>query len=394
MGAWGTAIFSDDTAADVRDDFRRLIGDGLSPEDATARLLDEYRSSLEDPAEGPSFWLGLAVAQWKLGRLQPSILARALDIIDSGADLARWSGNAKLVRARAVVLAKSRALLLSSPPASRRVARAFRQTTDWEIGDLVSYRLASGKHVVLRVLGHHVDKGGTAPEMDLLEYYGDSPPDPSRAAACAPRPMVEKLAHSYDLVHRFMVGAASPRDMPPGRAVRLGVRVPINSEPAHMGKRVLTWRPGQPLSLDAFVERVMSRPVAWHPGPGGEDHWRWLTGEVLAHRTDAGRYAFLQVVDRYHGHGIDGAPIVAALHTFPDACPTLADVPARAIPVIRSIGSHLGFVLVNDSTDAVARSALIPLGLRAPVGDRLVPVFASMPMALWRIERAMRANQA
>ena len=30
MGAWGTAIFADDLAADIKGDFRDLIGDGLS----------------------------------------------------------------------------------------------------------------------------------------------------------------------------------------------------------------------------------------------------------------------------------------------------------------------------------------------------------------------------
>jgi hypothetical protein len=42
MGAWGTAIFSDDTARDIRDEFRDLIGEGLSTEQATEKLLSEY----------------------------------------------------------------------------------------------------------------------------------------------------------------------------------------------------------------------------------------------------------------------------------------------------------------------------------------------------------------
>ena len=37
MGTWGVAIFSDDLAADIRGDFRELIGDGLTPSEATAR---------------------------------------------------------------------------------------------------------------------------------------------------------------------------------------------------------------------------------------------------------------------------------------------------------------------------------------------------------------------
>lgn len=43
MGAWGSAIFSDDTAADLRDDWKDLLGEGLSPEEATKKLVEEYQ---------------------------------------------------------------------------------------------------------------------------------------------------------------------------------------------------------------------------------------------------------------------------------------------------------------------------------------------------------------
>ena len=55
MGTWGTAIFSDDTASDVRDEFRDLIGKGLSAEQATNKLLKENAPSLDDPDDGPPF---------------------------------------------------------------------------------------------------------------------------------------------------------------------------------------------------------------------------------------------------------------------------------------------------------------------------------------------------
>jgi len=93
MGTWGTAIFSDDTASDVRDEFRDLIGEGLSTEQATDKLLRQYAPSLDDPDDGPPFWLGLAVTQWKSGRLLERVKEKALEIIDSGADLKRWSGD-------------------------------------------------------------------------------------------------------------------------------------------------------------------------------------------------------------------------------------------------------------------------------------------------------------
>ena len=79
MGTWGTGIFSDDNAADLRDDYRDFIGDGLSSPEATDRLLAEWGSSLSrEPEYAATFWLALAVTQWKCGRLEDRVKARAL----------------------------------------------------------------------------------------------------------------------------------------------------------------------------------------------------------------------------------------------------------------------------------------------------------------------------
>ena len=64
MGVWGTAIFSDDLAADLRDDYRAMIGDVLSGPEASDLLLREWMPSSEkDPDMAAIFWLALAVTQ-------------------------------------------------------------------------------------------------------------------------------------------------------------------------------------------------------------------------------------------------------------------------------------------------------------------------------------------
>ena len=61
MGAWGTAIFSDDTAADIRGDYKDYIGDGLSPIAGKEKILLEWKEFLNDPDEAPVIWLSLAM---------------------------------------------------------------------------------------------------------------------------------------------------------------------------------------------------------------------------------------------------------------------------------------------------------------------------------------------
>ena len=93
MGVWGTALFSDDTASDIRGDYVDYLGDGLTGPEATARVLSEYKSSLSDPDEYGVVWLALAAVQWKYGRLEPDALKQALAVIDSGSDLRRWTAD-------------------------------------------------------------------------------------------------------------------------------------------------------------------------------------------------------------------------------------------------------------------------------------------------------------
>lgn len=176
MGVWGTGIFSDDTASDLREEYRSLIGDGVDAAAAKVRLLDAYKSSFADPSESCVVWLALAATQWKLGRLDPDTLEHALQIIDSGADLARWDINPKERARRKVVLEKLRAEITSSQPTAKKVAKQVLSECRWQVGDLFSYRLLSGKFILFRVIGHHSDKGGTYPVCELLDWTGDAIP--------------------------------------------------------------------------------------------------------------------------------------------------------------------------------------------------------------------------
>lgn len=50
MGAWGPAIFSDDTACDIRSDYRELLEDGVDDAEATQRVISEYQHLGDDEA--------------------------------------------------------------------------------------------------------------------------------------------------------------------------------------------------------------------------------------------------------------------------------------------------------------------------------------------------------
>ena len=94
MGAWGTDLFDDDTALDMRADFEELLEDGYSVREATARILEEYEAMYDDEEDQRAdIYLILAALQMEQHDLQPEIKARALEIIANGEGLEIWEDS-------------------------------------------------------------------------------------------------------------------------------------------------------------------------------------------------------------------------------------------------------------------------------------------------------------
>lgn len=235
MRAWGTAVFSDDTACDVRDNYVDLLGDGLSGSEATKKLLREWSESLKDPDDAPVFWLALAATQWKYGRLERKVLQHALNAIDGGSTLSRWVARSKEYTKRRAVLEKHRAQLTSSQPPEKLVSKRFRESNEWKVGELIGFRLLSGRCVVLRVIGNHSDKGGTSPICELLDWIGDSLPNESQLKTIG----IRKSKETRPLT-QFMLGRIKARERPDDRLRRLGISVTPSQAPG--GYTVVLWR--------------------------------------------------------------------------------------------------------------------------------------------------------
>jgi hypothetical protein len=119
MGTWSAAIFADDVACDVRDQYLALIAEGLDGAEASHRLESEWGDVDSDPDEGPVFWIALAAVQWEYGRLEPHVAKRALAIIDGGVDLQRWEGGSSAARRRSVLQTLRRKLMSPQPKPKR-----------------------------------------------------------------------------------------------------------------------------------------------------------------------------------------------------------------------------------------------------------------------------------
>lgn len=209
MGTWGPAIFSNDTAPDVREDFRDLVATGATPAEATEQILAEYGVGMPGDPDNNDLWLGLAATQHKTGHVVPEVIDRALAITESSQELERWEPGDR--KARLQALTKLGETLRTPPPPPRKLRPRSVATTDLMLGQHQLYsHIESGSQFLLRVVGFHEDKGGRFPVYTVLDWDGS---DYGLDHAQDIPPLRQKPgSHQYlPHVHYFGLMLCSPR---------------------------------------------------------------------------------------------------------------------------------------------------------------------------------------
>ena len=182
MGVWGTGLFSDDVACDVRDHYRELLEDGVEDREATRLTVEAFREYFEE--SGGIALIAFAVTQSKVGRLDLDIRDRALAVLDRGADLEMWErDNPKLVPKRRAMLEKARAQLTGQQPLRRRLRPPKRISSGLAAGEVLALALPR-RVVLLRVVRVRPHRLGETPVLEELDFEGTEVP---------PRDALERL---------------------------------------------------------------------------------------------------------------------------------------------------------------------------------------------------------
>jgi hypothetical protein len=188
MGAWDVGLFADDTALDVREAWVEPVKRGRDSADVTAEVIGAFG------ADDPVVWLALADTQWRWGMLEAAVRDRAIALIDSDRAIGDWAGG-QWEAERRRVLRKLRAQLERPQPEPKIIKKRAAFDTEWEIGEVIAFRLTDGRWVLLNVVGHDPDYGGRAPVCTLLDYAGAAIPSaadiavlPLRRACANPLP--------------------------------------------------------------------------------------------------------------------------------------------------------------------------------------------------------------
>lgn len=149
MGAWGTAISSNDTYADIYSAFFDLYNDGLDVAEISKKLIADNQETINDTDDCNNFWFAVAKAQWECKQLDKDIFDRVKKAVETGADLEVWrqlDASEKDIKKRKVVLDKFLAdLKTERPKAKSRKKKIIRQPV-FEKGDCLTFKLENGNY--------------------------------------------------------------------------------------------------------------------------------------------------------------------------------------------------------------------------------------------------------
>lgn len=124
MGAWGTGLYSNDIAEDIREDCRDVFS-VKTPEEGLRILEEEYLKEIQedDYDELADFWYAVSDYQWNKGILTERAKKKALELLERGAGLELWieEGNKSDIKKRKEVLEKLKEKLNSPQPPKKKI---------------------------------------------------------------------------------------------------------------------------------------------------------------------------------------------------------------------------------------------------------------------------------
>lgn len=229
MGAWSAEIMDDDGAEDIVEEYKILLGYGISPENAYEKITDYFYSDYKEGDEEDVYWLSIAFFQWKNGILLDEVKQRAIECIDNEEYLERWK-EGKIYEKRKKVLADLKDKLLNRVnPVREKFPKCpayLRYKTKWEAGDLLAFKMTSpikdwelstseenrrgfreaqvriqGRYLLLRVIKiGRTPVSAIVPELDyssdavvmLYDWVGDELPAAETADGLSFRPIMSE----------------------------------------------------------------------------------------------------------------------------------------------------------------------------------------------------------
>ncbi|MHB8962815.1 MAG: hypothetical protein ACYC5K_06640 [Saccharofermentanales bacterium] len=115
MGCWGTGIFEDDLALDVRDLYDELISKGYNDGQVAAKVIELFKASVEDEDDNIIIYSALAAIQLSRSSILEEVKEETVSLIENGSGMGRWKEAGRVdFKARLNELDKLKKMLISA----------------------------------------------------------------------------------------------------------------------------------------------------------------------------------------------------------------------------------------------------------------------------------------
>lgn len=185
MGFWGSALYSNDCTADIRDDYKKYLQKGLNNDETFRKVMDTYSDRMATDEE-PLVWYALADTQWKLGRLMPEVKEKALWWIEHDGGIDFWSDSPNRGTGWRKTLASLKKTLNSPQPPEKKIKKpAVFAKNPWNVGDVYAYCFHTeeakgkgyyGKYILIQKLGNQEYLGETYSFIQVFDKLYDELP--------------------------------------------------------------------------------------------------------------------------------------------------------------------------------------------------------------------------
>lgn len=156
MGAWGTAISSNDDYADVYEDIMDEFNKGIPIETVINKVIEKYENEFEDDEDSlHNLYFAAAFAAWECGMQNVNLYNNVKEIIESGSDIKCWrelgASNQDLKKREKALL--SFLTKLSTPKEKPKKPKQIKfKPALFEKGDVLSILLDDGSYTGAVVL--------------------------------------------------------------------------------------------------------------------------------------------------------------------------------------------------------------------------------------------------
>lgn len=146
MGTWGTKLYEDDLAEDIKYQYEELIKEGKKSKEVVDDMYTIYKEEMEDTDEKTVFWIVLADILCRNKNLTDFVKEKALKGIDENLKIWKKEANKEDYEERKKELERLRKRLENYKREEKNNSIKGKETVEWEIGDTYAYKIEKGQY--------------------------------------------------------------------------------------------------------------------------------------------------------------------------------------------------------------------------------------------------------